>query len=314
MGNGFDVDPSAIPEPPVVHAWLRAAHELAHSWGLGDEYSENFATAPPDALADTAANPNLVTRASLNNADHQIDISKIKWADWARIARAGAVLQLPNITGPNLVVRLEGEHVEEFRRLIGKTLWLRTRPLASAHVSRAFKLITIQDNNDLILTTFDGTAIEADFDAKFGHGTILFARVGDEVLTNNDVMIRIALTSNPLNANPNDAANRGCVVNRALPVPTPAINFLDRRAPQPPSHSAYTIGIYENGGHYTCGIYRPTGICLMTRSTTLDNTECIRTSDFCLVCRYALVDAINPTRHRAVDDQFQDRYGGVRHD
>jgi hypothetical protein len=67
--------------------------------------------------------------------------------------------------------------------------------------------------------------------------------------------------------------------------------------------------VYENGGRYKCGIYRPTGICIMARKSFGGLAdECPQAYQFCLVCRYAMVDAADPTRHAQVEAQFLKRY------
>jgi hypothetical protein len=93
-------------------------------------------------------------------------------------------------------------------------------------------------------------------------------------------------------------------------VPTGATNFPDRKAPNPPAFSSWTIGIYDNGAEYNCGIYRPTGVCLMKRSANTDpTTNELNLYDFCLICRYAIVDAVDPTLHGEVEQDFRARYG-----
>jgi hypothetical protein len=137
------------------------------------------------------------------------------------------------------------------------------------------------------------------------------------MLADEDVLTRIAETQNPLNAQPladeakppNDASDRACS-NKELSFPTAATNFPDRKAPKPPQFSSWTIGLYENGGEFNCGIYRPTGICLMGEQARQDpKTKEIYQYEFCLICRYAIVDTVDPTLHGEVEQDFRERYG-----
>ncbi|HZN73109.1 MAG TPA: hypothetical protein VFC00_15685, partial [Micromonosporaceae bacterium] len=129
----------------------------------------------------------------------------------------------------------------------------------------------------------------------------------DLTLVTPNVRTRITDTHNPLNANP-DPPNRVCG-NVKLDLPTRAVNFPDNKAPHPPRYSAFTIGLYENGGRYFCGIYRPTGICLMARATHGSTAQHnLQAYEFCMVCRYAMVDAVNPSLHPRIERQYRARY------
>jgi hypothetical protein len=57
------------------------------------------------------------------------------------------------------------------------------------------------------------------------------------------------------------------------------------------------IGIYEGGGGHDCGVFRPAGHCKMRNSHD-------RTIPFCHVCRYIMVDTLDPTRHGELDKLY----------
>jgi hypothetical protein len=57
------------------------------------------------------------------------------------------------------------------------------------------------------------------------------------------------------------------------------------------------IGLHDGGNRYRCGVYHPAGTCLMRK--TWDKTK------FCHVCRYILVDRIDPSKHAVIDDDFK---------
>jgi len=61
-----------------------------------------------------------------------------------------------------------------------------------------------------------------------------------------------------------------------------------------PRAPADIIGIYEGGFYHDCGAYRPAGRCKMRA-----NNE--KTFPFCHVCRYLMVDRVDPTRHARLD-------------
>jgi hypothetical protein len=55
------------------------------------------------------------------------------------------------------------------------------------------------------------------------------------------------------------------------------------------------IGLYSGGISYAEGIFHPAGNCLMR---DLANNE------LCAVCRYILVDLINPQKHKELDFDY----------
>jgi hypothetical protein len=61
------------------------------------------------------------------------------------------------------------------------------------------------------------------------------------------------------------------------------------------------VGLYSGGKHYACGIFHPTGSCMMRDS---DDAH----SAFCAVCRYVLVDMIDPFRHFEIDRDYDEDY------
>jgi hypothetical protein len=64
---------------------------------------------------------------------------------------------------------------------------------------------------------------------------------------------------------------------------------------------ARVVGLYAGGGRYGCGIFHPTGTCMMRNSHS-------DTSAFCAVCRYVIVDLIDPMRHFEIDREYDAIY------
>jgi hypothetical protein len=164
--------------------------------------------------------------------------------------------------------------------------------------------------------------------ALFPAGSIVVAPVrardpapgvlGDDLeLVAASVRARIDATHNPLNANPLAGEVTSGPVDppgrppREVPLkhPTPATNWPRRKPPSRPRFSSWIAGIFENGdGSNTLAVH-PTGICLMSTQLFAERgTGRVRTYQFCHVCRYALIDRFDPTRHGVIDADYDPRY------
>lgn len=79
-----------------------------------------------------------------------------------------------------------------------------------------------------------------------------------------------------------------------------------------PPQQHTVIGLYEGGGEYTCDVHRPTGMCKMrspgtgTFNPSTGVLVGFKDDDnhFCFVCKYAIVDAVDPARHDLVDGEY----------
>jgi hypothetical protein len=87
----------------------------------------------------------------------------------------------------------------------------------------------------------------------------------------------------------------------------PEDQFPGRHYPFIPSR---IVGAYEGGATFSCGIYHPAGACIMRvplatpteHRISLDNEGDIHS--FCPVCRYLIVDQVDPRQHGAIDALF----------
>jgi hypothetical protein len=66
-------------------------------------------------------------------------------------------------------------------------------------------------------------------------------------------------------------------------------------------HKPKIVGLYSGGDAFACGIFHPTGTCMMR---THDEDD----SEFCAVCRYIAVDMIDPYHHEEIDRDYDDIY------
>jgi hypothetical protein len=68
-----------------------------------------------------------------------------------------------------------------------------------------------------------------------------------------------------------------------------------------PRTLADIVGIYEGASYHDCGVFRPAGRCKMRSGYR-------KLVPFCHVCRYLLVDRVDPTRHGALDAVYEREY------
>jgi hypothetical protein len=65
----------------------------------------------------------------------------------------------------------------------------------------------------------------------------------------------------------------------------------------PPS----VVGLYAGGARSPCGIFHPTGSCMMRQKPDSH-------SAFCAVCRYIMVDLVAPEFHPEIDADYDTNY------
>jgi hypothetical protein len=312
----FDIVDDPIPAETPVALWLTVAHELAHSWAIGDEYGGGgvIDSARADTLVNTA---NLQARKTLLTGG-SLDADKIKWR-WPRIAKAGVIAAKPTDTsatgdGPFRVQMVKGHGYQFGKDDIVK---LRTRPLATSTASKRLKISRMLADGDVIeLVQLPGTVLKVD---DFPAGSVLMSpkrapdnadgTPGDDLeLVGAGVRTRMNTTHNPLNAADGDPINRVCG-GAVLLTPTGATNFPRGVAPRPPRYSSWIVGLHENGATFDCDVYHPTGVCVMRQQSFQDRVSGRdRAYEFCPVCRYAIVDLLDPTMHPTVEATLLTRY------
>ncbi|MEU1185772.1 hypothetical protein ABZ464_50835 [Streptomyces sp. NPDC005820] len=300
---------------PTIHLdlWTTAAHELGHSLTLEDEYGGG-GVLPATRVADLAATANVQPRSTLLTGGN-LDADKVKWR-WPRIRKAGVLAAVPlALGGPLFRVRLEAGHAAQFK--VDDVVRFRRRPLLTAPPPTDRFLVTAVADPEVEVEALTAAAFVP---ANFPAGTALISPVRllpdpdpgarvfgpDLELMHVDVRARINATRNPLNARPEPTpANRPCP--GAAAVPTRARNFPGR-APNPPQYSSWIVGLYENGAEFDCDVYRPTGVCLMHTLHYDPPAAQGQAYQFCPVCRYAVVDFIDPTQHGRIDVNYAPRY------
>ncbi|HEY7618113.1 MAG TPA: hypothetical protein VH834_00010 [Solirubrobacteraceae bacterium] len=313
---GKDLRADTVPAIAQIEIWTTAAHELGHSFTLEDEYGGR-GLLPAARVNDVARGNNVHSRASLLTGAN-LDADKIKWR-WPRLRKAGVISAAPtDLGGGKYRVTLNVGQGKPF--VVDDVVRFRLRPLLTAPAPTDRFIVTSVAVDVLEVQKLTAAAFVP---ANFPAGTALIrpARAPDPDAPNHvfgadlelmhqSIRARINLKRNPLNAADGDPLNRPCP-GLALPTPTPATNFpgAPPQPPNPPAYSAWIVGLYENGFEFDCDVYRPTGVCIMRTLHYEDKpTKTESAYQFCPVCRYAMVDFIDPSKHAAIDDDYAGRY------
>lgn len=289
------------PVPATVHGQCSRtmAHELAHSFGLGDEYHEKARRYQNQA--DTLENyANLQTERDVKNGGATFLGDHIRWR-WHRIAKA-AVIEgaITDLGGGRFRIPLHLGHGIQFKQ--GNVVLLRLRP----------RLLPLPKNPTVLATELEiaappaadaievraagGAALTLPQLAPFVAGSIVYLptpapasvrsdsyKYGEMVALN--VKNVITNQNRPLTAVP-------CVLTSENELQVPDLTGID--VPGCFKHKPRIVGLYEGGAQHSCGIFHPTGTCIMRRSGDED-------AEFCAVCRYILVDFVDPRKHFSID-------------
>ena len=330
--DGLDIDFDAVPD--VGASLERAAlvvHELGHSWGLGDEYTES-GSAPA-----TAGWVNLHAVAEVT-AGGRLQGELVRWG-WPRL-RAAAVLTAAPVRSaeplaagdtswqPGRVLLTVGAFQAELL-VVGDLVRVRTRPLWGSAVSTQHRVTALERWADVDVVELEPVAgtsdlLEPQGLVPFTAGSVLILPRLDDApgpVTGELPVMHVAVrehltaTSNPLNAAPADPVNRPCddTLLRGEMVPATSLPPGLRLPDGVPSWRI--VGLFEGGGRSSCGAYRPAGSCLMkSRFQQIGSAPDVEgesqavVTPFCPVCRYAIVDRLHPPLHPAVDALYDAIY------
>jgi hypothetical protein len=314
LSRQVDLEPYAVPVDAPLSAASRVAHELGHAFGLGDEYGEfkDPVRIPSAKEKDLKDNGNLQPGSVLERsaADRRLDpakLDKIKWL-WPRIEHAGVLAAKPAPSGANFEITLVRGHGAGFAK--DNLVRLRLRPLVD-HPAASKRLKVIEVKGDVVtVTPLTGTINRDDWPAGSvlirpvrGSATAADPQGPDLTLVAPIIAAHLAASGYPLNQKPPPPAV-ACVVDEhdvQTPLNLPA--GLPYRRPRYPSS---IVGLWDGGSRYFCGVYHPSGSCLMRMQEPLATLP--TTYLFCPVCRYILVDRLDPRQHAAIDRDYARRW------
>ncbi len=300
------------------------AHELAHSFAIGDEYWQVDATYPYTSVPVDNLESNIESADSVMSVG-AIDGDQIKW-NWHRIYKAAELNDVLSEISPSQwnVPLISGQGAQF---VAGDTVHFRFRIYMKKlekfpKISVPLTVLTV--TNDSLTVGLKTPATDAvyptalvypvasliqaiDFISTFIAGCIVYipkpapASIKNQVYCAEMVALNIKtfITAN------HRALTDASVVTKNSEDQQPNFNFSGALSvPALPDcfsrNRPRIVGLYDGGNMYRKGIYHPTGHCIMKSSR--DSTE------FCAVCRYILVDMIDPYMHFDIDLMYDKLY------
>jgi hypothetical protein len=305
---GFQIGfPVAYPIPATASRTLRArvAHEAAHSLHVGDEYGGPYRSTDTTIVERTVKHWNIQLEFTAITAG-VLDGDLMRW-NWPRMAKVALLVREPEVL-PGGRFRIVVEQAPALA--IGDALRLRTRPLSN--YNGLGPMVRIVDGQNSV----DGQVLGVDVIAgvldpiAYPPGSLLYVptlhpTTGAELmLCDERVRNSFRQTGYPMNRGTGSAC--GPDARDLQPVVSPPAGLP---AGKPPYRS-WLIGYYDGGGEAHCGVFHPAGACVM-RQLKIAPSSPVRPNivyRFCAVCRYILIDVVNPRFHPQVDREYSKFY------
>jgi hypothetical protein len=289
--------------------WRTVAHELGHSFGLGDEYAE-FPKVFPEKEADLDTYANLTTTGAVLNADGSARIVDIKW-NWDRID-AARVMTAINRIGTSTQFEIEVPPTRQPAFHQGETVFIRKREkgkvINRAPVTSApYQITSVTDAGARIVVA--PTQANTDL-AGFVVGDVLYRRVpgqssGHQLRLVSPAAERILLTlKTTMTGLTCDVTAQAANGGGFTQVPQKSDPMGHVSAKDLPG----LVGVYFGGARHSCGILHPVGRCMMRNSYQDVWHPKIIPAPFCPVCRYVLVEQIDPNKHGIIDRDYDKEY------
>jgi hypothetical protein len=335
--NALKLDlPASDVEMLVAQTWRTFAHELAHTFGLGDEYAESSATyagTETDLVDDgnltafaTVLDPAAANLPPTDPAKFNVRYERIKW-NWPRIRKASVLRR-------SLGLRPGGLYLAFVRKRAdnpfapGDTVRLRQRdprkvlgrdPVIS-NVEFVVDSISPDDldpPHDAALMTIvlknESIGINVD---QFGAGSIVYmpiAAAADAYPQETDPLHPVPMAhpyltlvapggERLMNKTGSTMQGANCDNSDFSPNIGGSPQVPAAEDPKIPSKDLpRVVGVYFGGSLWACGILHPTGRCVMRDSSD-------EASPFCPVCQYILVDRLDPEKHSLIDQDYETKY------
>ncbi|MFC4116406.1 hypothetical protein [Nonomuraea zeae] len=298
------------------HFINKVAHELGHSFNLGDEYEDFGSTADPGVALDRrdpeADNLSRIGFLQVPGPQRLINPDLVKWLALPRMRMSSRLLTIAlqdDAPPHNITVTVPKGEMPQWVRawnekipvsLLGfvVTPTRRQLPLRLAAADLRFlpntTIVAPPDENAGTFVLANPTGALYPF---FEAGSVVYVPVADAngqpvTVTDPRVAAFLRQTRTPLNST-RDLTRPDQGVQTPVPVPQFA----------PPLDAYRVVGIYEGGNGWSRGFYRPAGACKMRNQEDADDKR----GSFCFVCKWLIVNHVDPSRHAAVDKKYYPR-------
>jgi hypothetical protein len=308
------------PNPKAANSELFATftHETAHAIHLMDEYGG-------DKTITEAAKLDVRNNAWNLQVSDDTNTQGILWRNWPRIAASGLVIKDVNAPGVTFDVTLKHPHGRSFA--VGEKVRLRERPFLAVRPLPPIpppppviipRLTYLPESNELEITAVAAPAPAGDVltvkvvsgvplnpaNWKAGHATLF--RPQGKPLVQAEVQSYLAGHGNtPLNRTVAVCEEDDAEIQKVL-----AVTLLQQLKRGKPKYKPWIHGLYDGGDEFHCGVFHASGACVMRAlQVPLGSKEKAGAIyRFCHVCRYILVDELDPSLHGTLDRDYQDIY------
>lgn len=322
--NAFKLGAFVIPQEASPDACRVVAHELGHRFGLGDEYTE-FSRRFAFQDEPFSGYGNLQTEKNAKDAAGKFSGDEIKW-NWHRVRKAAVIR--PDKSDPTKPAITENAGQFEISVRVGHGLqfdkgdkvlirlrtWsepLQKKPdtLSNAQLLEIIEIKKFEPGvtdpplrDRIIVQPVNAGSVTLAQLERFKEGSIVYLPTPAPESVRDPVNYPFAEMV-PLNIKRAvTGQNRPLTEVPCIDVPGSFqqipdltgvdVNFRGR------FFKPFIVGLYEGGAQETCGIMRPAGKCMM-RNSHEDHAF------FCPVCRYVIVDFINPFAHFEIDREYE---------
>jgi hypothetical protein len=299
--------PPALGSVPFEVVTVLLSHELAHALALLDEYEgfeqqhhSTVLNASPSELTELRQSGNVASFIDIAGAgQNQINPRRAKW-NVDRIALASPLAKAVGVNnGNSFDVEVRAKQGSRWQNVVKQQqeVFLRHPDLTRDPnvVSNApLGPLTIDPSSNLVTDTLKlklpGSQVAT---ANFPAGSTLYLPRRDKSNTilrviHPSVIAHIAASGSFAPQAPGTCAQFNLGAEKP---PATIANFTL------PAVAADTIGVYEGGGTWTCRAFRPSGNCRMRNFDPAGKQQI----NFCFVCKYMLVNLIDPSVHDVID-------------
>ena len=288
------------------------AHEFSHSFDLGDEYESNRTTLLSNVSHERErllidGHTNLTHFWRIKNVSNTIDLNKVIWHQWHR-AKASATLTQAAQNQGNTHIQLQmspsnAYHWHLLHNIVGQEVFLRTRDINFDHENptNSNKYFEGPFTIDGLDQTTGEVSLQGQISKDFPVGSVIYLpqKQGSNVMSLIHPKV-VSFFNDPAGNNKAPFADKKGNCNTPNQKPSSAPNIPGFSV----KNQHYVVGVYEGGFNFSCQVYRPSGQCRM-RNHRLDNHATPPSHPaFCAVCKYHLVNTINPDKLSDLDKEY----------